>query len=313
MSDRTSKSKRHCADEFRCITQRNHDEGPAKIDAAESLAEFTTRFKLARENPTAAVKAEKLVIGRSRAEHDRASLMPSLVAFEAAGALKASREMWKTFANDSAWSEFKGHKPDPEKPDEHLRWVMVFVHEAKDKRGKERANVYRGALEAKFEEGAKVETLLSLIKEAGGIDKAYREALRHKKSGSAAVSSKNSSAQRDNAADDSGRKDDKEEKIDPKDSTASAANSSSSSSSDSDSDPDDEALYTLLLRKAKKARKDGYKPLLVLHEPHDFAKVTERYVGTGEVHLRCDLVLGNDGWIEVTCKKAWRKSPKSIH
>lgn len=180
---------------------------------------------------------------------------------------------------------------------------MIFVHHAIDKRGKERANVYRGALQMAFDRGVEAERLPSLIFQEGGIDKAYRTALKLKRSGKATPSEQDlpsSGKASDTKAEQGGAE---EEQL--------SGSAELSSGADNRSLPFDGCTTSTLMRKMANIVHGGYEPMLVALQPHDLHKVIGRYVETGEVSLRCKLVRDDDdGWVEVTCMKAWRNHRK---
>lgn len=303
MGERASEHKQHVGGEFRRVTQRNREEGRAEIESAESDdVDLRARLNQARKNPVEAVVAAKVNIGRSRAEHDGASLIESVVAYGAAGGLKASPDEWKAFAESPLWSDFKGHKPKADEPEEeYLRWVMVFVHEAKDEQGKDRANVYRGALQAKFNEDAEAETLIAFVRNEGGINAAYRNAL--KKAKKPKVSNEPAKA--------SNLESETEDDGDSKDSTNVEGESESSTEGDIDLESADKALFSQIVSRLKGMKGRRLKPMLVGASPEILTKVTGRYVESGEVNIRCTLTRKPDGWVEMTCIKAWRSSSKS--
>jgi len=303
MSDLTSKPKHNDSGSFAVSHSQNRDSGRPKIDSAESTdAQFKALLKQARTNPTEAAVTVKSQIGRSRADHDQVALIGSVVAYEAALALKASPDEWKAFAESPLWSDFKGHKPKADEPEEeYLRWMMVFVHEAKDEQGKDRANVYRGALQAKFKEDAEAETLIAFVRNEGGINAAYRNAL--KKAKKPKVS--------DAPAEASHLESETEDDGDSKDSTNVEGESESTTESDVDLESADKALFSRIESRLKGMKGRRLKPMLLGVSPEILTKVTGRYVESGEVNIRCTLTRKPDGWVEMTCIKAWRSSSKS--
>ena len=288
-----------------CVTQQKSSVGvlPSTLipKGSEQLANWLEKVP---DNPTMAANAARTLIGQSRAQLDDAKLFASVVGYKAAMQFKESREKWKQFAEDPVWSSFPGHKPKAQQPEDELRWMMIFIMDARDDRGKDRANVYRGALQAKFDEGVPPDALIAYVKRSGGIDAAYRQALELRRV-AADDDSDDSSSDSDNV-EDGYDSDSSEEKDGEEDTVKSRHPSDGALKSKKVS-----AAEAILIGKIRKIEQDGMIAWIVGLPTTDVIKKARRYAQDGSVFFECHLTATADKWLDTTCARIRRGRPKS--